>query len=176
MFVAVVYASREAAFIISKFSSMYHNRCVSLSGQMFFPLCVAILLSKTTDLLGHSICLSFLRHMSSPLIKGWCIARSHCNMHATSLRPEDTAAPWAWEVSCPHAIPVSLEAKSTADVCHIQFCIVKRQRGRENCTMVKLSLSACKPCMQQYIKQYAIPQTIWHLMWPWKSLGYVYVL
>lgn len=81
------------------FSSMYHNTCVSIAGQMFFPLSVAILVIQTSRPAGAQH-ISFLsQHMGSPLGEGLCLARPHCNTHATrECRPGRSDV--LWTVPC----------------------------------------------------------------------------
>ena len=140
---------------LQSFSSMYHNRCVSIAGQMFFPLCVAILVIQNNRP-AEAQHISFLsQHMGFPLIEGWCLARPRCNMLATMVWPEGAAASESgssdvlWTVPCYFHEPRS--NGNWGCLSHIQFCTLKRRTGRENCTMAGLSLSTHKPLMQQYL-------------------------
>lgn len=125
---------------------------------------------------------SFWWWMVGCLAKGWCLARPHCNTHATRLWQEGPAAarPGSsdalWTVACYFHEPRSNGHWGCFS--HIQFCTLKRQTDRENFTMAELSLKNSQPLHATVTPtlQYATSQSVLHLMLTWKSLGCVVLL
>lgn len=82
------------------FSSMYHNRCVSIAGQMFFPLCVAILIIQTNRPAGaqHIFFLSQTRGFLSDRGMVPCKAtlQHACHQYATG----GCSCTQSWEFRC----------------------------------------------------------------------------
>lgn len=131
------------------FSSMYHNACVSIAGQMSFPLSVAILLIQTNRPAGAQHIFFFSQHTGSPLGEELCLARPHCNTHATRVQLQ----PGLGDQMCSelfHAISMSLESMATG-MPQSHPVLNSKKTGRENYTMAGLSLSTHKPLMQQYL-------------------------